>query len=100
MKELDMVVEIMEVAGSGIVVGMGEVVRRAILGRRLEQNLAKERSTGTWRVLRTEADVRDALDRALASEQRSIQQCARRAQRYEAMRSDSQARTLTISRER
>jgi hypothetical protein len=44
-----MVVEMIGIAGAGMVVGLGELARRAVLGRRLEHELAEARSTPTWR---------------------------------------------------
>jgi hypothetical protein len=85
------------ISGAGTIVMLGELARRAVLGRRLEhemveargQEVAEVHSGPTWRLLRTESEFRAAVDRAIASEQASRQRYERRAQRYDTLRSHS-----------
>jgi anti-anti-sigma factor len=79
------VVEIIGIAGACIVVCLGELTRRTVLGRHFEHELAESRSIPNWRLLRSEAELREALSRALESERTTLEQHARLSERYQGM---------------
>jgi hypothetical protein len=77
------------VVGAAFVLSVGELWRRAVLGRRLEYKLAKVHATPAWRVLRSESDISDAVARAIGSELASTRRSERIVERYEALQSAS-----------
>jgi anti-anti-sigma factor len=79
------VVEIVGIAGVCIVLCLGELTRRTVLGRHFEHQLAELRSIPNWRLLRSEAELREALSRALESERTTLEQHARLSERYQGM---------------
>lgn len=83
-----MMLEVAGASGLAMALCVGELIRRKILGTRLEHSLDEQRCVQTWRVLRYPSDFTDALDRAIASDCRSIQGYQQRALRYEALRSE------------
>ena len=78
-------VEIIGIAGICIVVCLGELTRRTVLGQHFEHQLAESRSIPNWRLLRSEAELREALSRALESERTTLEQHARLSERYQGM---------------
>jgi hypothetical protein len=79
------VVEIIGIAGVCIVVCLGELTRRTVLGGHFEHEVAESRSIPHWRLLRSEAELSEALSRALESERTTLEQHARISERYQGM---------------
>ncbi|GEM_PF-4923105 len=71
------------VVGAAMLVALGELARRAALGRRLERELHRERPRPSWRVLGAEAELRPALQRAVADEEQSAWRAWRHRERAE-----------------
>jgi len=89
-----MVVELASVAGgtAGMGVVVGGILRR--IGRGNGSPTGKTtklpQAEATWRVLETDEDLRQPLERAIACEQASIVLSEKRAERFDAMRVDRQ----------
>lgn len=81
-----MVIEVASIS-TGATVATGWSVRRVLHRRRAGDPVAPpEHHNPTWRLLETEAEVREALERALACEQASMRVSAHRAERLADLR--------------
>lgn len=82
-----MVIELTSIAGGGTVVTAAGVLRQAAHRRRTRQAPAPPAGHNpSWRLLEDDAEVREAIERAIACEQASMALAARRADRLAALR--------------
>lgn len=83
-----MMIDIAGGAGAIVVVAVvGLVLSRSVGRRKVELELVPEvQESSAWRLLTSDDEVREAIQRAIACEQASMDLCARRAERLIDMR--------------